>query len=108
MPFASLFNNSDGMLIPGSYVNLMLDKSERRMGICVPQQALLVDSQGTYVLLADEKGLLSMARVELWKTIGTEKEVVSGLKEGDRVVVEGLQKVQSGMVANVTLQEAKQ
>lgn len=103
-----LFDNPDGMLISGSYVNLMLGKTEPRIGIRVPQQALLVDPQGTYVLTADEKGLLSTARIEVGKTIGTDMEVLSGLKDGDRVIVDGLQKVHPGTMATVTLREVKQ
>jgi RND family efflux transporter MFP subunit len=103
-----LFDNPDGMLIPGSYVNIMLGRSEQIMGIRVPQQALLLDSQGTYVLTANEKGILNISRIEVGKTIGTDIEVLSGLKGGDRVVIEGMQKVRPGTMANVTLQEAKQ
>jgi RND family efflux transporter MFP subunit len=103
-----IFENPDSMLIPGSYVNLMLGETDRKMGIRIPQQALLVDAQGNYVLTADEKGLLNTARIEVGKTIGTDVEVLSGLKPGDRIVVDGLQKVQSGVMAKVTLQEVNQ
>ncbi|WP_321531709.1 efflux RND transporter periplasmic adaptor subunit [uncultured Desulfuromonas sp.] len=103
-----LFDNPDGLLIPGSYVNIFLEKTQRPMGLSVPQQALLVDAQGDYVLTADDNGLLSVARVTLGKTLGRDREVLSGLKEGDRVVIEGLLKVQPGVTAQVTLQEGAQ
>jgi len=103
-----LFDNPDGLLIPGSYVNIFLEKTQRPMGLSVPQQALLVDAQGDYVLTADDNGLLSVTRVTLGKTLGRDREVLSGLKEGDRVVIEGLLKVQPGVTAQVTLQEGAQ
>ncbi len=103
-----LFDNPDGLLIPGSYVNILLEKARRPMGLRVPQQALLVDTQGNYVLTADNNGLLSVARVTLGKTLGRDRQVLSGLKAGDRVVVDGLQKVQPGVTAQVTLQKVTQ
>lgn len=103
-----LFENPDGLLIPGSYVNILLERAQRPMGLRVPQKALLVDAEGNYVLTADNNGLLSVARVTLGKTLGSDREVLSGLKAGDRVVIEGLQKVQPGVTAQVTLHEVAQ
>nr|WP_320050848.1 efflux RND transporter periplasmic adaptor subunit [uncultured Desulfuromonas sp.] len=103
-----LFDNPDGLLIPGSYVNILLEKAHRPMGLCVPQKALMVDTQGNYVLTADNNGLLSVTHVTLGKTLGSDQEVIFGLKVGDRVVVDGLQKVQPGVTAQVTLQGVTQ
>ena len=103
-----LFENRDNLLIPGGYVNILLGQPERPMGLRVPQQAILADEQGSYVLTVNAEGEVSAARVELGKVIETDREVLSGLKAGDRVVVEGVQKVKPGAKAVVTLQEAKQ
>lgn len=103
-----LFDNPDGLLVSGGYVMMLLGAEERPMGLCISQKSILVDPQGTYVLIADESGQIGTARVTLGATIGTDMEVLSGLKAGDRVLVEGVQKVQPGMTATVTLQEAAQ
>ena len=103
-----LFDNPAEMLVSGGYVTLMLGRSDRPMGIRIPQKAVLVDQDGSYVLTATEEGQIGVMRVALGKTIGTDIEVVSGLNAGDRVVVEGVQKVQPGMPAMVTLLEAAQ
>lgn len=100
-----LFDNTDGLLVPGGYVNILLGQEERPMGIRIPQQALLVDPQGNYVLTVDEAGLVGTARVKLGPSIASDLVVLSGLEAGDRVVVDGVQKVQPGTLANVTLQE---
>jgi membrane fusion protein (multidrug efflux system) len=103
-----LFDNPDGLLVVGGYVNIMLGQPDRPMGIRIPQRAVLVDPQGTYVLTVDEAGKIGTARIEQGQTIGADIVVLSGLQAGDRVVVEGVQKVQPGMVASVTLREAAQ
>lgn len=103
-----LFDNADGLLVPGGYVNILLGQVERPLGIRIPQQALLVDPQGNYVLTVDEAGRVGTARVELGPSIATDLVVLSGLEAGDRIVVDGVQKVQPGTNANVTVQEVTQ
>ena len=49
-----------------------------------------------------------MTRVTLGRSIESDREVTAGLNPGDRVVVDGLQKVQPGVTASVTLLEAAQ
>ena len=103
-----LFDNPDGLLVPGGYVNILLGQPEPPMGIRVPRKSVLTDPQGSYVLTVNADGQVSQARIELGQSIADEVVVLSGLKAGDRVVIEGLQKVQPGMTAAVTLQEATQ
>ena len=59
-------------------------------------------------MTVDTTGQVGTARVKLGKSIESDMVVLSGLQIGDRVVVDGLQKVQPGMQANVTLQEVTQ
>lgn len=103
-----LFDNPDGLLVPGGYVTMQIGKAERPVGIRVPQRAVLVGADGSYVLTVDEAGAIGTASVELGDTMDTDVIVEAGLKAGDRVVVDGLQKVQPGMTASVTLMEAAQ
>ena len=78
------------------------------MGIRIPQKSVLVDTQGNYVLTIDEAGKVGTARVKLGKSIESDFVALSGLQVGDRVIVDGLQKVQPGVQAAVTLQEVAQ
>ena len=103
-----LFDNPDGLLVPGGYVTMQIGKAERPVGLRVPQRAVLVGSDGSYVLTVDEAGTIGTALIELGDTMDTAVVVKSGLKVGDRVVVDGLQKVQPGMTASVTLMEVTQ
>ena len=101
-----LFDNPDGRLVPGGYVNILLGSGQRPMGIRIPQRAVLLDPQGSYVLTVNGEGRVDTARVEIGKSVEGDFVVLSGLKAGDRIVVDGVQKVRPGMTAQVTLQEA--
>jgi membrane fusion protein (multidrug efflux system) len=101
-----LFDNPDGQLVPGGYVNILLGSRQRPMGIRIPQRAVLLDPQGYYVLTVNREGLIGTARIEIGKAVEGDFVVLSGLKAGDRIVVDGVQKVRPGMNAVVTLQEA--
>ncbi|MEE9369597.1 MAG: efflux RND transporter periplasmic adaptor subunit [Pontiella sp.] len=100
-----LFNNPNELLVAGGYATIMLGQPERLVGIRIPQRAVLIDLQGSYVLTVNEEGQVGTARVELGSTIETDIVAVAGLSVGDRIVVEGLQKVQPGMMATVMMQE---
>ena len=99
-----LFDNPDGLLVPGGYVNILLGQKQRPMGIMIPQKALLADPDGNYVLTAAEDGTIGVTRIQTGKFIESNIEIISGLKPGDKVVVDGVQKVKPGEQANVTLE----
>jgi len=101
-----LFDNPDGLLVPGGYVNILLGSRQRPMGIRILQRAVLLDPQGYYVLTVNGEGRVGTARVEIGASVEGDFVVLSGLKAGDRIVVDGVQKVRPGMNAVVTLQEA--
>jgi RND family efflux transporter MFP subunit len=103
-----LFDNADGLLIPGGFVTALLRSAEPAMGIRIPQKALLVDKDGTYVLTVDAEGTVGTARISVGKQVESDIIVVSGLSEGDRVIVEGVQKAQPGATVTVTLVEGQQ
>jgi RND family efflux transporter MFP subunit len=103
-----LFDNPDEMLVAGGYVNIMLGRPDRPTGLRIPQRAVLVDADGSYVLTVNEEGMVGMTRVEVGNTIEADIEVLSGLKVGDRIIVEGVQKAMPGMPAAVTLMETVQ
>ena len=102
-----LFDNPNELLVAGSYATIMLGQTDRPMGIRIPQRSVLVGPEGSYVLTVSEEGQVGVAGVELGGTIGTDIVALDGLNVGDRVVVEGLQKVQPGMTATVILQETE-
>ena len=90
------FPNTEGLLIPGQYVGISVRNENPRTAIVVPQRAVQEDQMGRFVLLVDEANIVHISRVNLGSRIKTEWVVESGLAVGDRVIVDGIQKVRVG------------
>jgi len=94
----ALFDNPNGMLLPGQYVTVMVTRSKPKLMTVVPQSAVMEDHDGRYVLIVDDQNRVSMRRVKTGPIIGVNWAMESGLAAGERVIVEGVQKVQPGQV----------
>ncbi|MEC9367860.1 MAG: efflux RND transporter periplasmic adaptor subunit [Pseudomonadota bacterium] len=94
------FPNSDHLLIPGQFVQVSLRTDQARQGIVVPQVALQRDQTGSYVLVAGKDGKVARQTVKLGEQIGGEWVVTDGLKGGEDVIVQGIQKVYPGVMVN--------
>ncbi len=96
-----LFDNPDGLLVPGGYVTARLSNPAGGKGIKIPQRALLIDADGAYVLSVDEAGTVGIVRVEVGNQVGEDAIILSGLTPGDRVVIDGVQKAMPGSTVQV-------
>ncbi|MFN7051985.1 MAG: efflux RND transporter periplasmic adaptor subunit, partial [Gemmobacter sp.] len=88
------FPNSAGDLLPGLYVRVAVEQAIRRDALSVPQMAVQRDAQGNamvYVIGAENK--VQARPVVLGTSVGATWIVESGLEPGDKVVVEGAQKM---------------
>jgi RND family efflux transporter MFP subunit len=100
-----VFPNSERMLIPNSYVTLLVDHKNPPKLPCVPQQAVLDLSTGSCAVWVLKDDMTVEQRVvETRETSGGWTPVVSGVKPGDKVVVSGIAKLAPGM--KVALAEA--
>nr|WP_280735148.1 efflux RND transporter periplasmic adaptor subunit [Sinorhizobium numidicum] len=91
------FPNPDGDLLPGMYVRVQVQQGLEKNAITVPQQAVQRNNAGqsqVYVVTADKK--VEFRNVTLGRTVGTRWQVTSGLKPGEKVIVEGFQKIAPG------------
>lgn len=103
------FGNPRGLLLPGMYVRAELVEGTKRNGILVPQSAVSRDEKGNPTALAVGAGnKLEIRKLQAPRTVGTNWLVTSGLKPGDKVVVDGAQMLRPGMpVKPVAPQGAK-
>jgi membrane fusion protein (multidrug efflux system) len=92
------FANPERRLIDGQFVTVTVETSAPETALVVPQPAVQTDQTGSYVLVVDNADKVEQRRVTLGSNQGTGVVVQSGLKQGDKVIVEGLQKVRPGMV----------
>ena len=99
-----LFPNPNNELLPGLFVRARVEESRQSNAIIVPQQSVIRNSDGTVsVWTVDETGTVNIHPVTVSKPLGNKWLVTSGLKPGDKVVVEGLQKISP--MAKVTFVE---
>jgi membrane fusion protein (multidrug efflux system) len=92
---AAAFPNKDAILRPGGFGKVRVQTSTNKNALLVPQ-ASVIEVQGQYQLLvvgSDNKALVRPVKVG--DRVGSNWIIADGLKPGERVVVEGIQKVQS-------------
>jgi len=99
----AVFPNPEGVLLPGMFVRAVVIEGTNEQAILIPQQAVSRDPKGNPVtLIIDAEGKIQQRRLTLDRAIGDKWLVSSGLASGDRVVVEGMQKVRPGVSVRVT------
>ncbi len=93
----AIFPNPNGVLLPGLYVRARLSKAIAPAAILAPQAAVSRDAGGQATVLVVGPGDKVESRViVVSQTVGDNWLVTAGLKAGERVIVEGLQKVRPG------------
>ena len=90
------FPNPGGVVRPGQYARVRVAIDEKKGAILVPQRAV-TELQGVYsVAVVKPDDTIDLRMVKPAERIGTEWVIDSGLKAGERIVVEGVQKVRAG------------
>ncbi|WP_197326620.1 efflux RND transporter periplasmic adaptor subunit [Ralstonia solanacearum] len=92
----AIFPNAERTLLPGMYVRARLEQAVDQQAITVPQQAVSRGADGSTVMTVTAEGKVAPRKVQADRAVGTEWIVSSGLQAGDKVIVDGLQKVQPG------------
>ena len=90
------FPNPQRTLLPGMYVRVRVEQGVRPGTITVPQQAVMRTADGAMVMTVDAEGKVAPRPVKTDGAYGSNWIIGSGLKAGDTVIVEGLQKVKPG------------
>ena len=93
--------NPEGVLRPGQFVRVTLRGAMRPGAIAVPQRAVLEGPKGKFVYLVNAESRIEPRPVEVGEWAGGAWIVNSGLKEGDRVVTDGLMKIGPGAPVRV-------
>jgi len=101
--FRGQFDNKDTRLLAGTYVTVVLEAPKTENSLVVPQAAIQRDQQGAFALAITADKKVEQRYVDLGQQIETDYVVAKGLKEGDEVIVEGLQKVRPGVEVNPVL-----
>jgi membrane fusion protein (multidrug efflux system) len=92
----ALVANPQRRLLPGMFVSLTVDFGRQNNVFLVPQQALLRDTTGGYMLLVGGDGKVARRDVETTNSLGNNWIVTHGLSDGDEVIVTGVQFAHEG------------
>nr|WP_255428087.1 efflux RND transporter periplasmic adaptor subunit [Ramlibacter cellulosilyticus] len=92
------FDNRDGALIPGQFARVRMGQARTTRAVLVPERAVGTDQEKKYVLVVGEGNKAEYREVTLGASTNGQRVVHSGLKAGERIVVNGLQRVRPGAV----------
>ena len=87
-------------LYDGEFVSVLLEGAQPVDLLAIPQAAVLTDQQGSYVYVVGDDNKVARQTVQLGQSQPPEVSVLSGLKEGQTIVVDGLQRVRIGQAVN--------
>ena len=85
--------NPDRSLLPGLYVRVRLEQAQVQDGVLLPQQAVTRTAQGDSVMVVDAENHVAQRSVKLGPAQGNDWVVLQGLQAGERVMVDGFQKL---------------
>jgi len=97
LPVRALFDNKDGVLLPGLFVRVRVPIQRELESLLVPDRALGNNQLGRYVLVVNDKNIVDQRQVETGDAVdGGLRIIKSGLSLQDRIVVSGLQRAIPG------------
>ena len=97
--------NPDGHLLPGMYVRARIEQGQATQAVLVPHKAVSRDTRGqAVVMVVTDAGKVEARQVSAEQSLNDQWVITDGLTGGERVIVEGLQKVRAG--AEVTAEPA--
>jgi RND family efflux transporter MFP subunit len=101
-------HSNEGDLVPGQYVPVRMILGERPDALLVPKPALVENQAGQQVYVVDKDNKVVTRTVEVGQPYEGQWVIKSGLEKGERVIVEGLQKVRPGRVVDAQPAQAPQ
>ncbi len=96
----ALFDNPKNLLLPGMNVRVSLENSNPPPAVLIPQLAVQEDQQGKFVYLVNAEHKVIRQSVNVSGSNGNDAVVLSGVKVGENVIVDGVQKVRNGITVN--------
>jgi multidrug efflux system membrane fusion protein len=98
----AVFENANGNLIPGQFARLRMGQAKNEPVLAVSERALGTDQDKRFVIVIDDANKAVYREVSLGAEVGGLRIVKSGLASGDRIVVNGLQRIRPGALVNPT------
>jgi len=87
-------------LVDGEFVTAILEDAEPIEAVTIPRAAVLTDQQGDYIYVVDGENKVQQRRVQLGPSTAGIVAVMNGLNDGERVVVDGIQRIRPGQLVS--------
>lgn len=100
--------NPDGNIYPGQFVRVVVKGFTRRSAITVPDKSVMQGPQGPFVFTVDAEGKAAITPITLGRLVDDRRIAESGLKAGDKVIVEGMIKTRPGSPVTIAPPSAAQ
>ncbi|WP_170464121.1 efflux RND transporter periplasmic adaptor subunit [Ruegeria arenilitoris] len=97
------FPNAERLIIDGQFLSVQIEALEPTLQVLVPQAALQRDQRGEFVLVVNDKQMVEQRYITTGDVVGTAIIVKDGLREGESVIVEGLQRVRPGVAVDAVV-----
>jgi multidrug efflux system membrane fusion protein len=101
----AVFDNPGGKLIPGQFVRVRMGQPKAENKVLISERAIGTDQDKKFVFVVDGENKVSYRPVQLGMAAGGERVVESGLAVGDKIVVNGLQRIRPGAVVAPQMEE---
>ncbi len=93
----AIFPNPKGILLPGMFVRAVIKEGINKSAILVPQQTVFRDTKGNpFVYIVDKENKVQIRPIQVDRAIGDRWLVSEGLQVGEKVIIEGIQKIMPG------------
>lgn len=96
------FANPSGVLVDGQLVTAVVEAGTAKPVLVVPVGAIQIDQSGPFVLIVNADSKIEVRQVQTGNQVGNAVAVTKGIAEGERVVIEGVQKVRPGQTVEAT------
>ncbi|WP_170339557.1 efflux RND transporter periplasmic adaptor subunit [Ruegeria arenilitoris] len=97
------FANDKRLIVDGAFLNVHIEALEPTLEVLIPQAALQRDQRGEFVLVVNDKQMVEQRYITTGDTVGSAVIVKEGLREGESVIVEGLQRVRPGVAVDAVV-----
>jgi membrane fusion protein, multidrug efflux system len=108
IPLKATFANDDIRLWPGQFVNVNLTLGIQAHAVVVPSPTIQIGQNGPYVFVIKDDSTVELRLVRIDRTVGNRTVVASGLKAGERVVVDGQLRLNNGTRVSIARPEGGQ
>ena len=96
----AVFPNQEGIIVPGMYVKVFIIDTNKIPALLIPQSAVLQDQAGEYVLIVNKDKKVEERRVKTGITRGPGIQISEGLKDGELVITDGIQKIRKNITVS--------